>query len=147
MKPIDFHGLQSALVALAFPLWLAACSETGTSTGKPATNEVGADPQTHAVSSQQKEPAMSEKIIKTDEEWKKTLTPEQFQVARKKGTERAFTGQFWNSKEKGVYQCVCCGNDLFSSDTKFDSGTGWPSFWAPIGEANVHKESDNAYGM
>ena len=90
---------------------------------------------------------MTEKIIKTDEEWRKTLTAEQFQVARQKGTEQAFTGQYWNSKGKGVYQCVCCGNDLFSSDTKFDSGTGWPSFWAPISEANVHTESDNSYGM
>lgn len=71
---------------------------------------------------------MADKVIKTDEEWKKELTPEQFQVARKAGTEPAFTGKYWNSKEKGTYACACCGQPLFTSDTKFDSGTGWPSF-------------------
>ena len=88
-----------------------------------------------------------EKITKTDAEWREQLTPEQFQVTRQKGTERAFTGKYHNSKEKGVYQCVCCGTELFSSDTKFDSGTGWPSFWAPIDEENVATETDNSWFM
>lgn len=88
-----------------------------------------------------------EKIIKTDEEWKQQLTPEQYYVARKKGTERAFTGEYYNSKEKGIYACVCCGTPLFSSDTKFDSGTGWPSFWAPVSEENVKTETDTSHGM
>ena len=87
------------------------------------------------------------KIVKTDAEWREQLTPEQFKVTRQKGTERAFTGQYYNSKEKGVYQCVCCGTDLFSSDTKFDSGTGWPSFWEPINEENVATETDNSWFM
>ena len=90
---------------------------------------------------------MTEKITKTDEEWQQQLTPEQFAVTRKKGTERAFTGEYYHSKDKGTYQCVCCGQELFSSDTKFDSGTGWPSFWAPITEENVDAETDNSYGM
>jgi peptide-methionine (R)-S-oxide reductase len=90
---------------------------------------------------------MTEKIIKTDEEWKQQLTPEQFAVARKKGTERAFTGKYYKNHDKGVYRCACCGNALFSSDTKFESGTGWPSFWAPIAEENVQTETDGAFGM
>jgi len=88
-----------------------------------------------------------EKIKKTDEEWKKQLTDEQFYVARKKGTEPAFTGRYWDNHEKGMYRCVCCGNELFSSDTKFDSGSGWPSFWAPVAPENVETENDDSYGM
>jgi len=88
-----------------------------------------------------------EKIKKTDDEWKQQLTDEQFQVARKKGTERAFTGAHWDSHEKGTYRCICCDNELFSSETKFDSGTGWPSFWAPLAADNVETEEDNSYGM
>jgi peptide-methionine (R)-S-oxide reductase len=88
-----------------------------------------------------------EKIKKNDDEWKKQLTEEQFQVARKKGTERAFTGAYWDNHEKGTYRCVCCDNELFSSETKFDSGTGWPSFWAPVAADNVETDEDNSYGM
>ena len=90
---------------------------------------------------------MSEKVIKSDEEWKKQLIPEQFNVTRKKGTERAFTGKYWDNHEHGIYRCVCCGTALFSSDTKFESGTGWPSFWKPIADENVKVASDNSYGM
>ncbi|MGH9718712.1 MAG: peptide-methionine (R)-S-oxide reductase MsrB [Bryobacteraceae bacterium] len=89
----------------------------------------------------------TEKVIKTDDEWKKQLTSDQFVVTRKKGTERAFTGKYWKTKDKGIYKCVCCGTALFSSDTKFESGTGWPSFWAPIAKENVATESDGALGM
>ncbi len=90
---------------------------------------------------------MTEKVIKSEAEWKQILTPEQFQVARKKGTEKAFTGKYWNNHEKGTYQCVCCGNDVFSSDTKFESGTGWPSFWAPVAKENIKTEIDNSLFM
>ncbi len=90
---------------------------------------------------------MKDKVTKTDEEWRQQLTDEQFQVTRKKATERPFTGQYNGSKEPGVYRCVCCGTDLFDAATKFDSGTGWPSFWAPVNEENVATEEDRAFGM
>jgi peptide-methionine (R)-S-oxide reductase len=84
---------------------------------------------------------------KTDEGYRKTLTPEQYHVTREKGTERAFTGKYWNSKTAGTYACVCCGQPLFASDTKFDSGTGWPSFYAPAEGGAVATELDTSYGM
>ena len=83
-------------------------------------------------------------VHKTDEEWKKILTPEQYYVTRRKGTERAFTGEYWNSKKHGIYRCVCCGLELFRSETKFDSGTGWPSFWEPIRQENVKEQDDDS---
>jgi peptide-methionine (R)-S-oxide reductase len=89
----------------------------------------------------------TEKVIKSDEEWRRQLTPEQFAVTRKKGTEPAFTGKYYKLHEPGIYRCVCCGNALFSSDTKFESGTGWPSFWAPIAKENVAEETDTSFGM
>jgi peptide-methionine (R)-S-oxide reductase len=88
---------------------------------------------------------MEGKIAKTDTEWRKILTDEQFHVARKKGTERAFTGEYWDTKDPGVYQCRCCGQPLFDANTKFDSGTGWPSFWAPVAKDNVSLVEDNGW--
>ncbi len=85
---------------------------------------------------------MVAKIKKTDKEWQEQLTPEQFKVTRKKGTERAFTGEYHDLKEKGIYKCICCGNELFSSDTKYDSGTGWPSFWQPLNQDSIKTEKD-----
>ncbi|HTF42376.1 MAG TPA: peptide-methionine (R)-S-oxide reductase MsrB [Terriglobales bacterium] len=90
---------------------------------------------------------MTEKIKKTDEEWQKQLTPEQFQVARKAGTEPAFTGKYWKTKDAGTYLCACCGEPLFSSETKFDSGTGWPSFYKAVGDGSVEEKTDSSYGM
>ena len=86
-------------------------------------------------------------IKKTDQEWREQLTPEQFAVTRKKGTEPAFTGKYWDNHESGTYKCVCCATPLFQSDAKYDSGTGWPSFSAPIAEENVKTETDSSYGM
>ena len=86
-------------------------------------------------------------VSKTDEEWKKTLTPEQYNVCRNKDTERPFTGKYNDCKDEGVYKCSCCGNELFDSDTKFESGTGWPSFYKPISDKNVKNESDATFGM
>jgi peptide-methionine (R)-S-oxide reductase len=90
---------------------------------------------------------MSEKLVKTDAEWKAILTEEQYTVARKKGTERAFTGAYYNNHDKGTYACVCCGNELFSSDTKFDSGTGWPSFFQPVNSSTIEEHTDKTFGM
>jgi len=90
---------------------------------------------------------MVNRVVKTDGEWEKELSPEQYEVTRRKGTERAFTGKYWDSHQRGVYRCVCCGNDLFSSDTKFDSGTGWPSFWKPVAPENIDTNTDNSYFM
>ncbi len=87
------------------------------------------------------------KVVKSDAEWQEQLTPEQYQVTRQKGTERPFTGKYHACKTEGVYQCIACGNDLFSSDTKYDSGSGWPSFWQPINEENVKTEADNSLFM
>ena len=88
-----------------------------------------------------------EKVSKTDAEWRQQLSDEEFQVTRKKGTERAFTGKYWDTHKEGVFHCVCCGEPLFDSSTKFDSGTGWPSFWAPVDESRVELDTDESYGM
>ena len=87
------------------------------------------------------------KVVKSEQEWQKQLSPNAFDITRHADTEMAFTGQYWNLHEKGLYRCICCGNALFTSDKKFDSGTGWPSFWAPIADENVRKVNDNSLGM
>ena len=88
-----------------------------------------------------------ERIKKTDDEWKKILSKESYNVARQQGTELAFSGKYHNCHEDGIYECVCCRTDLFDSKTKFDSGTGWPSFWKPIADENVKEHQDRSYGM
>ncbi len=90
---------------------------------------------------------MSNPINKTDEEWRGELTEEQYRVCRQCGTEPAFTGEYWDCHDAGVYQCACCGDDLFDSSTKFDSGTGWPSYWQPIKPDNILERVDNSHGM
>jgi len=87
------------------------------------------------------------KVVKTEEEWKAQLSPNAFQITRHADTEMAFTGQYWNLHEKGIFRCICCDNALFRSDTKFDSGTGWPSFWAPIADENVRNQKDLSLGV
>ena len=90
---------------------------------------------------------MSEKVKKTDEQWQEQLSPEEFLVTRKKGTERAFTGKYHDHHEKGMYACVCCGQELFRFSEKFDSGTGWPSFWEPVSQENITEKADHSHGM
>ena len=86
-------------------------------------------------------------VTKSDAEWQKQLGPEAFRVTRKEGTERAYSGKYWNNHEKGIYSCVCCGQELFSSETKFESGTGWPSFWKPVSKEKLLEETDRTIGM
>ena len=102
--------------------------------------------EAHVALPSEKEASMTEKVVRSDEEWRKLLTEEQFEVARKKGTEPAFSGEYDNFKKDGTFLCVCCGNELFSSEAKFDSGTGWPSFWEPISEG-IATAPDNSLGM
>lgn len=90
---------------------------------------------------------MTEKIHRSEEEWRQLLTPEQFEICRKKGTERAFTGKYYDCKKEGLYRCACCGNPLFSSETKYESGTGWPSFFAPVSEEMIEMSPDTSHGM
>lgn len=87
---------------------------------------------------------MTTKVVKSDEEWRKQLTPDEYRITRKQGTEPSFSGATWNNHEKGIYRCVCCGNDLFSSEHKYESGTGWPSFWQPIAPENVTERVDRS---
>jgi peptide-methionine (R)-S-oxide reductase len=127
----------------------AACQVKSTATAKPGRAgkkgivrivEFGADGVRKGV-------VEVPKIVKSDAEWRKQLTPIEFEVTRKAGTEKAFTGTYWNLHQKGLYRCVCCGTALFSSSTKFKSGTGWPSFWAPIAKENIREIADNSFGM
>jgi peptide-methionine (R)-S-oxide reductase len=90
---------------------------------------------------------MSERVEKPEEEWRSTLTPEQFHITREAGTERAFTGKYWDTKTSGIYACACCAQPLFRSDSKFDSGSGWPSFWQPIEQGQVTARDDSSLGM
>lgn len=92
-------------------------------------------------------PVKNYEVTKTDSEWRKQLTSIQFDVTRKKGTESPYTGLYWDNHKEGVYNCICCGLPLFSSSTKFESGTGWPSFWQPINSTNIENIADNSYGM
>jgi len=132
------------VLGLVFPRGMEGGTE-----GTPARKEMtGMGPQKIKLySAAQEGYVMADKVEKTEKEWKEILSPEQFQVTREKGTERAFTGKYWDHHEKGIYQCVCCGNDLFRSETKFESGTGWPSFYEPIAGENVRTETDTSWFM
>jgi peptide-methionine (R)-S-oxide reductase len=90
---------------------------------------------------------MTQKVVKPDEAWRAQLTPEQYRVTRRKGTERAFSGEYWDEHRAGLYRCVCCGTPLFDAATKFDSGTGWPSFYAPVAKESVAEKDDSSFFM
>lgn len=126
---------------------LATAAGCDDSTGTAKQPQAEANPAPGAQSSQQEDPNMAEKVTKTDEEWKRILTPEQYYITRQKGTERAFTGKYWNFKGTGTYYCVGCGNELFGSESKFDSGCGWPSFYAPADPNVVEESADTSHGM
>jgi len=115
----------------------------------PKEQGTGAEVDIVEVSDQgQRGPVVhAQKIVKSDDEWKTELAPEEFAVARKKGTERAFTGRYWDNHENGVYRCVCCGTALFRSSEKFESGSGWPSFWEPAADQNIKTEKDGSLFM
>jgi peptide-methionine (R)-S-oxide reductase len=112
-----------------------------------ASLAVAGDNALRLYSVEQEGYVMANPVQKNDAEWKKQLTPLQYDVTRQKGTERAFSGEYWNNHGKGIYRCVCCGTDLFISETKFESGTGWPSFYAPVAKENVREETDNSLFM
>jgi len=138
MKHRRLYLISAGIAGIALLLLTGSNMESKTINGK----------KTISVFSEAKRGVIEvERVYKSDEEWKKLLTAEQFKVARKKGTERAFSGMYAHSSEKGIYTCICCGNDLFRSETKYDSGTGWPSFYAPIDERNVKYESDVSFFM
>ena len=138
------------LLSLAACLILSASPCFGGEAGAPATTAAQRPKIQVRLLNKNNEPTdliIMEKVVKTDAEWRKQLTAEQYQIARGKGTERAFCGAFYDHKKPGVYTCVCCGLPLFSADTKFDSGTGWPSFFAPIAKENVATHVDSSFGM
>ena len=135
--PFAFAGLAAFWVRKDRPIPDARARGTGAAVDIAVFSDNG----------RKKEIVHVNKIEKTDAEWKSELTPEEFAVARKKGTERAFTGRYWDNHEHGVYRCVCCGTELFRSDEKFDSGTGWPSFTAPSAKENVATEEDDSLFM
>ena len=121
------------LYLLALLVFTASCQSQN--------SETGIEQKTGAANS------TKEKVVKSEKEWKNILSPQQFLICRKKGTENAFTGEYWNHTEKGAYHCVACNHPLFSSETKFKSGTGWPSFWQAIKDKNVAEESDISFGI
>ena len=123
------------ILPLAFPGLVSAKSKT--------VKLVEFSPDGHRTGA----PQVEEKVEKTDAEWKKQLSPEQYDVTRHAGTERPFTGKYWSNHEHGIYRCICCANALFSSETKFESGTGWPSFYQPIAKENVVDHTDMSFGM
>ena len=128
MKPL-------VIVSMALSLFAVSCTAAETNaTAKPKSSDTSM-------------PDKIEKITKTEAEWRKQLTPEQYRITREKGTERAFTGQYWNNHEAGVYKCVACDLPLYSSEHKFESGTGWPSYWQPIKEGHVATKADNTFFM
>lgn len=132
---------------LAVGLSLLAVAGMGVGCGVSGGGPVATGPASNNATAQPSEQIMTNKIIKSEEEWKQQLTPEQYRVLRQKGTERAFTGAYWNTKDQGTYRCAGCGEVLFESDTKYDSGCGWPSFYAPASTNVIAEAEDRSHFM
>ncbi|HJS74885.1 MAG TPA: peptide-methionine (R)-S-oxide reductase MsrB [Vicinamibacteria bacterium] len=149
MRAIGFVPSVAVVVATAIfaAAPMAASSERPPANQPPVASAKAKAEKIRVYSTERKGYVMVDKVVKNDAEWKKLLTPEQFRVTREAGTERAFTGAYWNTHERGLYRCVGCGTELFSSETKFDSGTGWPSFYAPVAKENVATGTDHALFM
>jgi len=150
-RPIGRRTVVAGLLAIpalvALELARSAHSEQGSAPTAPGDHAGTVPIVEFSDAGERKGVVPEDKLMKTDAEWQKQLTPEQYEVARQKGTERPFTNKYANWHEKGIFRCICCGNALFSSDTKFDSGTGWPSFWQPIAPENVKTETDRSLFM
>lgn len=134
----------SSKVFLTILMITAGCTAQPMATAKEVTAKMKT---VRIYSVDAKSYIMTDKILKSDAEWKKLLSKESYAITRKKGTEQAFTGSTWNNHDKGIYRCICCENDLFSSEHKYDSGTGWPSFWKPVAPENVTEVPDNSLFM
>lgn len=134
----------ACLLLLSLFVTVTACTSGTTPAPNAATAAPASSGKLKLYSVTTKGYIMSDKVVKSPEEWRKLLTPEQYHVAREQGTERAFTGATWNNHEVGTYQCVCCGNDLYRSEHKYESGTGWPSFWQPVAPENITTREDNS---
>jgi peptide-methionine (R)-S-oxide reductase len=153
-KTTTTSSLEPAKTASAVPAPVAEAKPSSSPTADPATAATPAivKAPSEGSTTEMPVPAAEQKpkedaMPTTDDEWKKKLTPEQYRVARQKGTERAFTGEYHKTKTPGVYRCVCCGTELFSSEHKFDSGTGWPSYWQPAAKERVKEITDSSHGM
>ncbi len=145
MKVGKLTAVLGASVFLITLIVMSACEVSGQKDKKEsAAGKVAKTEQIRVYSVERGGYYMSAKVIKSEEEWRKQLTPEQFYVTRKKGTEKPFANAWWNNHEKGIYRCIGCDLDLFSSDTKYESGTGWPSFWQPIAPENIITRPDKS---
>jgi len=136
--------ISACLLSLLLFTAVIACSGGATQSSPAAPSAATGSGKVKLYSAATKGYIMSDKVVKSPEEWRKQLSPEQYHVTREQGTERAFTGATWNNHEHGIYQCICCGNDLYRSEHKYESGTGWPSFWQPIAPENIATRTDNS---